>query len=160
MKPTKYVPITNMAHLEVTGSESSLSFLQFMRDTPAAKELTEQLLSMIRQQRHYGLRVVVSTQEPYLSPRLIDLCSMIVIHRFSSPAWLEFLRKHVAADAERAEELFREISELRTGEAIVFAPSAMLGNAGEEARALGGRRFRVAVRKRITWDSGKSLVSV
>lgn len=85
---------------------------------------------------------------------------MIVIHRFSSPAWLEFLRKHVAADAERAEALFQEISELRTGEAIVFAPSAMLGDGSEEARVFGGRRFRIAVRKRITWDSGKSVFSV
>ncbi|KAK0653609.1 hypothetical protein DIS24_g5834 [Lasiodiplodia hormozganensis] len=133
---------------------------KYMHNTAGAKELTSQLLSMIRQQRHFGLRVVVATQEPYVSPQLIDLCSMIIVHRFSSPAWLEVLKKHRATDAEDVKALFQEISELQTGEAIVFAPTAVLSYGGSQLQKSGGRRFKVAVRKRITWDSGRSILSV
>lgn len=136
------------------------SSTQYMHNTAGAKELTSQLLSMIRQQRHFGLRVVVATQEPYVSPQLIDLCSMIIVHRFSSPAWLEVLKNHIATDAEDVKALFQEISELQTGEAIVFAPTAVLSYGGSQLQKSGGRRFKVAVRKRITWDSGRSILSV
>ena len=39
---------------------------QYMTDTPASKALTESLLTVIRQQRHYGASVIISTQELYL----------------------------------------------------------------------------------------------
>jgi hypothetical protein len=38
-----------------------------------AKALTEVLLTVSSQQRHYGARIIISTQEPIISPRLIDL---------------------------------------------------------------------------------------
>jgi hypothetical protein len=56
-----------------------------MTDAPASKTLTESLLTVIRQQRHYGARMIISIQEPTISPRLIDLCSVTVIYFFSSP---------------------------------------------------------------------------
>lgn len=136
-----------------------------MTDTPAAKELTECFLAVIRQQRHYGARVIISTQEPTISPRLIDLCSITIVHRFSSPDWFNILRQHIivtagrnGADAEMA-ELFQQISGLRTGEALVFAPSAILGGNGNFAK-MADKTFRMMVRKRITWDGGRSLVCV
>ena len=63
-----------------------------MTDTPASKALTELILSIIRQQRHFGARVIISSQEPTISPRLMDLCSMIMVHRFTSPEWFGVLR--------------------------------------------------------------------
>src|ERR1700727_2990845 len=105
-----------------------------MTDTPASKDLTESLLRVTRQQRHYGARVIISTQEPTISPRLIDLCSMLIIHRFSSPEWFDLIRKHVSiGDTDKAslENLFRRIINLRVGEALLFAPSAILNKQGE-----------------------------
>src|SRR5437016_3909932 len=107
-----------------------------MTDTPAAKELTECFLTVIRQQRHYGARVIISTQEPTISPRLIDLSSITIVHRFFSPEWFTVLRRHIIVTAERSGgdadtmELFQKISGLRTGEALVFAPSAILEGNG------------------------------
>ncbi|THC93656.1 hypothetical protein EYZ11_006868 [Aspergillus tanneri] len=106
---------------------------KYMTDTPAAKELTETFLTIIRQQRHLGVRTIISTQEPTISPKLIDLCSIIIIHRFTSPEWYKTLQRHVPMDSgnTRSNEegipngLYR-IANLRTGEAIVFAPSAHL----------------------------------
>ena len=135
-----------------------------MTNTPASKALTESLLSAIRQQRHFGARIVISTQEPTISPHLIDLCSMTVIHRFTSPEWFNVLRKHISIDQEKdvSAELFEQILNLRVGEALVFAPSALLSgkrDGSQGARRLGSDLLQIKVRKRLTWDGGKSIVS-
>ncbi|KAE8366116.1 hypothetical protein BDV27DRAFT_156197 [Aspergillus caelatus] len=85
---------------------------KYMSETPAAKDLTDTFLNIIRQQRHLGVRTIISTQEPTISPRLIDLCSMTIIHRFTS--------------LSECLDGLHEIARLRTGEALVFAPSAYL----------------------------------
>jgi hypothetical protein len=160
-----------------------------MTDTPAAKQLTETLLAIIRQQRHYGVRVIISTQEPTITPRLIDLCAVTVIHRFYSPEWFSALRRHIAParsqksrsgsrnqnpdingangdsdendeNDETADELFRNISGLGTGEALVFAPSAILAMEASGRTRKADKLFKMKMRKRVTWDGGKSLVCV
>ncbi|KAK3489079.1 uncharacterized protein B0T23DRAFT_321974 [Neurospora hispaniola] len=133
-------------------------------DTGSAecRTLTDRLLETIRLQRHLGARVIISTQEPTISPKLLDLCSVTIVHRFTSPDWLRALSKHLAgvskggrmlekalainqnmADdvcienagvnslaldySDPAMELFSRIVALRVGEALIFAPSAIIG---------------------------------
>ncbi|RAL14125.1 uncharacterized protein BO97DRAFT_423042 [Aspergillus homomorphus CBS 101889] len=74
---------------------------KYMTNTPAAKQLTETFLTIIRQQRHLGVRTIISTQEPTISPRLIDLCSMTIIHRFTSPEWYRTIEQHVPIDSDK-----------------------------------------------------------
>lgn len=69
---------------------------KYMNSSGEASVLTEQLLSTIRLQRHLGARVIISTQEPTVSPKLLDLCSVTIVHRFTSPDWLRALQKHLA----------------------------------------------------------------
>ncbi|KAF4499430.1 hypothetical protein FAGAP_4388 [Fusarium agapanthi] len=69
---------------------------KYMKDSSDSQTLTESLLSVIRLQRHLGTRVVLSTQEPTVSPKLLDLCSTVIVHRFTSPAWFATLRRHLA----------------------------------------------------------------
>lgn len=124
-------------------------------------------MGMIRQQRHYGARVIISTQEPSISPKLIDLCSITVMHRFSSPEWLDVLRRHILVSDEDGDRgnrlgLLREIMRLRTGEALVFAPSAIC-EARDDAggRTMGvGDLIRMRMRKRVTWDGGRSVICI
>ncbi|KAF9894787.1 hypothetical protein FE257_004408 [Aspergillus nanangensis] len=139
---------------------------KYMTDTPAAKELTETFLNIIRQQRHLGVRTIISTQEPTISPRLIDLCTMTVIHRFSSPEWYRAIRKHVPLDnrpggddGDALDGLY-QISSLRTGEALVFAPSAHLLNEDQSEMDTKHGAFKMVVRKRVTWDGGRTIVSI
>lgn len=80
---------------------------KYMNDSGEASALTEQLLATIRLQRHLGARVVISTQEPTVSPRLLDLCSVTVVHRFTSPEWLRALRRHLAGAEETTGMLAR-----------------------------------------------------
>ncbi|KAL7912662.1 hypothetical protein GGI35DRAFT_476499 [Trichoderma velutinum] len=125
---------------------------KYMTDTVESEMLTARLLENIRVQRHVGIRVIISTQEPTISPKLLDLCSVTIVHRFSSPDWMHSLRQHlagasiasVATDEETengdgkaanirpnsndlAKELFHKIVDLRRGEALLFCPSAIIG---------------------------------
>ncbi|KAJ5773218.1 hypothetical protein N7457_008114 [Penicillium paradoxum] len=109
---------------------------KFMTSTsPEAIDLTETLLSIVRQQRHLAARVVIATQEPTLAPSLLELCNVTIIHRFSSPAWFKAIKSHVAgagveevpAKNKAASEIFHKIVRLPTGEALVFCPTALLG---------------------------------
>lgn len=136
-----------------------------------AEILTRDLTSIIRQQRHTGTRVVIATQEPTLSPELIDLANVTVVHRFLSPSWYEVLRKHLAGvkkqDKGDSHELFESIVRLRTGEAFLFCPTAQLqveedaaaADGRPRATSLGDDYVKFKVRKRLTADGGKSILA-
>lgn len=145
-----------------------------MNAGPEAASLTNTLLSSIRLQRHLGTRVFISTQEPTVSTKLLDLCSITVVHRFTSPEWLRCLKSHLAAlgraevdDSSQNKILkstFNRIVSLRTGEALLFAPSAIIGTKiGKEGEAgmekLGSKYLKIKVRGRITNDGGKSVMA-
>ncbi|KAF8454160.1 hypothetical protein BGX38DRAFT_1129393 [Terfezia claveryi] len=95
----------------------------------ASSAFSDTLLTIIRQQRHMDVRVIIATQEPTLPPRLMDLVSVTIIHRFVSPDWLKALQKHLCIGGDESKEskqIFKKIQRLRTGEALVFAPTAIL----------------------------------
>lgn len=201
---------------------------KYMSKGPDSEALTSSLETAIRIQRHIGARVIISTQEPTISPRLLDLCSVTIVHRFSSPEWLEVLKNHLAGAsrwlassnsdddpddhcrtevaAVKAEaiplpepmgsytgvkpletkgsqllaSLFCKIVSLRTGEALLFAPSAAIGvrkNTSDdnheaddsddssddgiiEVVRLGHGVLKVRVRKRVTQDGGQSIMAL
>lgn len=148
-----------------------------MSSSPESITLTDTLLSAVRLQRHLGVRVIVSTQEPTIAPALLDLCSTTIIHRFSSPAWLRALRARIATNfgkqSDSNEEndkvlresscgLFETIVTLNTGEALVFCPSAAIkGSSNEDfhANVMGQSYIRVKMRSRLSEDGGKSVMA-
>ncbi|KAL8676686.1 MAG: hypothetical protein Q9186_006819 [Xanthomendoza sp. 1 TL-2023] len=150
---------------------------KFMSGSDKSLALTDSLLSAIRLQRHLGTRVVISTQEPTISPKLLDLSSINIVYRFSSPAWMAALRGHLAAASNGGEEesqrkgdkIFKTIVDLEAGQALLFSPSAMLdapdldptaATQNLKLRKLGLRYVKMRVRQRLTTDGGRSLVAV
>ena len=88
---------------------------------------------------------------------------MTVIHRFTSPEWFAVLRRHISIEDEKndSKELFSRILNLRVGEALLFVPSAILERDDKgTSSTLGSNLLQVQVRKRLTWDGGKSIVCV
>ncbi|KAK8104009.1 uncharacterized protein PG998_011042 [Apiospora kogelbergensis] len=185
---------------------------KYMGESTESLTLTNSLLSTIRLQRHLGARVFISTQEPTVSPKLLDLCSITIVHHFQSPDWLRVLKGHLAgvssatkqhqhhqqenggqrdstgstADAaedggiiyegvrgmqisqnDPALDMMSHIVKLRTGDALVFAPSAIVGLEKKNERGavvvrpkqLHYEVMRVRVRARITADGGKSILA-
>ncbi|KAM7201439.1 hypothetical protein V8F20_004903 [Naviculisporaceae sp. PSN 640] len=188
---------------------------KYMNESPECQVLTNSLLETIRLQRHLGARILISTQEPTISSKLLDLCSVTAVHRFTSPAWLNALHKHIAGVSRGAEmferatklnakaaaaadendspveeiiegvgklnlqeaelhggdplmEMFAKIVSLNVGEALIFAPSAVIGvkkhvKDGEKT-SVGVQRLthgvlKVRIRNRTTADGGKSIMA-
>jgi len=141
--------------------------------------LTKCLLTLAREQRHLAMRLIISTQEPtVVPPVLLDLCTVAILHRFSSPSWWEHLAKHVSADIS-ADDAFDRVVRLETGEAIVLAPSGFgVFPDGPQASVTQGTQRTVAsvqipklnqfgrryilmkTRRRVTKDGGASILVV
>lgn len=103
---------------------------QYLAANKGDSGLTKELSSLVRQQRHLGMRVIISTQGTRLTvwavqtcltplieptvvpPVLLDLCSVAILHRFSSPSWLSHVEKHVAARMA-TDEAFDEVVRLQ-----------------------------------------------
>ncbi|KAG9850140.1 hypothetical protein KCU98_g4521, partial [Aureobasidium melanogenum] len=151
---------------------------KFMKNTPAAETFTENLLTVIREQRHNACRVVIATQEPTISYKLLDLCSMTFVHRFASPDWMVTLKNHLAGASDLATAtdtsnggdvgqkqgpaaLFEKIINLDVGESLLFAPSAVL-EVDEEGKKkkLGVGCVKFKTRSRLGVDGGQSVLAV
>ncbi|KAL0582014.1 hypothetical protein V5O48_000072 [Marasmius crinis-equi] len=146
--------------------------------------LTKSLLQLMRLQRHLAMRVIISTQgetlirvsgtladffwcptEPTVIPAVIlDLCSVAVLHRFSSPSWWDHLVKHVSADFSDGGSAFDEVVKLQTGQAIVLVPSGLGTFGSPELKApqtlerFGRRYLIIKTRRRVTVDGGASVL--
>ncbi|PSN74339.1 hypothetical protein BS50DRAFT_478996 [Corynespora cassiicola Philippines] len=133
---------------------------KYMLDVPGAKALNETMLQTIRLQRHLGARVIISTQEPTLLTDLIALCSVTVIHRFTSPEWLGALRRHIPMATEDNNDIMQSIESLKTGWALVYSSNAVLDKNQDGSLKKGtGKLLEVCVRSRITWDGGESILT-
>ncbi len=144
-----------------------------MTATDSSSQFTESLLSVIRQQRHLATRVIIATQEPTISPALLDLSSMTIVHRFISPHWLTTLKSHLASISNEGDPskrdvdgIFARIVDLDAGQAFLFSPSAMLhvesghNNASTlKMQKLGTRYAKIEVRMRLTTDGGRSILA-
>ncbi|KAH8801975.1 hypothetical protein DL96DRAFT_1634713 [Flagelloscypha sp. PMI_526] len=125
--------------------------------------LTRALLRLIREQRHLGLRVIISTQEPTIVPPvLIDLCSIAILHRFSALSWWTHIAAHLSADFSDS-DAFDKIVKLKNGESILLAPTGVGFYPHEEqwtqeVAQFGRRYLLVKTRQRITEDGGTSLL--
>jgi hypothetical protein len=82
------------------------------------------------------------------------------VHRFTSPVCYNALKKHISAmDDDKA--IMRQIEGLETGEALVYSPSAVLGqNEDDSLVKATGRLLRLNIRKRVTQDGGDSIMAV
>ena len=125
---------------------------------------------LIRQQRHFGIRILIATQEPTLDTRLLDLCNVSIVHNFASRAWFNALKGHLAGTSGKEadhDRIFRRIVKLNTGSALLFSPRAMLHveNSGVDgsgrvlATKLGDSFVEIDVRQRITFDGGLSITA-
>ncbi|KAH7887887.1 hypothetical protein F5I97DRAFT_1935940 [Phlebopus sp. FC_14] len=145
---------------------------KYLSSHKSASGLSRSLLTLTREQRHLAMRVIISTQEPtVIPPVLLDLCTVSILHRFSSPSWWEHLSKHVSADIS-SEDAFDRVVRLETGEAIILAPSGfgvfpdgpntkVNGSSQVPKLSQFGRRYiLVKTRRRVTKDGGASILVI
>jgi hypothetical protein len=133
--------------------------------------LTASIVGTVRQMRHYGLRVAISTQSPTaLPPEVLELTSIAVCHRFHSRDWYAHLSKKIPL-LQHADDALPAVMALRPGQALVFAANHGLGKqagyAGGSYADDGGcardedefgkhNIFTMQIRRRLTADGGAS----
>lgn len=100
------------------------SFNKLMVFDEAHKYITEseligQVVGIIREMRHQATSVVIASQDPISVPRaVIELSTVLVMHRMTSPQWLKHLKSAVVS-LEDIEE--GHLKTLLPGEALVWA---------------------------------------
>jgi hypothetical protein len=106
--------------------------------------LTNAIVESVREMRHKGTSVVIASQNPPSVPReIIELSSVLIAHKFTSPQWLEHIRKVNAAFGRDLTP--PQLAMLPPGEAFVWSSGG-----AEEFR----RPQRVRMRPRLTRHGG------
>lgn len=140
---------------------------KYMNESAAATEFTDHLLLTVREQRHNSTRVYIATQEPTVSEKLLDLCSVSIIHRFSFPAWFHTIKNHLGGASEMRtsremqKEMFERIVHFNVGEAFVFSPSSYvcMDDETEAPKKLGASVLKMQTRIRKGIDGGMSMLT-
>lgn len=82
-------------------------------------EIMTHVCASIREMRHQATTVLIASQDPLSVPRIvIELSTVLVLHRMTSPAWIKHIRTAVHALEYLSE---KELAELQPGEALVWA---------------------------------------
>ncbi|MBP8292128.1 MAG: ATP-binding protein [Caldilineaceae bacterium] len=85
-------------------------------------ELAGYIVEVVRQMRHQGVSILIASQDPPSLPSaIIELSSLVVLHRFNSPKWLKHVQQAVTALSDLQPG---QLANLQPGEAYVWASKA------------------------------------
>lgn len=86
------------------------------------KDLTGSIVTAIREMRHKGVSIMIASQDPPSLPNeIIELSSLVLLHKFNSPQWL----KHIQKSVTQLNGLNPgDMSILKPGEAFLWATKA------------------------------------
>lgn len=105
------------------------------------KELVDSITTAIREMRHKGVSIMIASQDPMSLPtEIIELSSMVVMHRFSSPAWVKHVQKAITPLQTLTAT---EMAALGSGEAYLWANKAT-------DKAITQRPIKISIRPRVT----------
>jgi hypothetical protein len=107
----------DLSHLPpLRRADAESTVLSYLRVEPGMTFIS---LESVREMRHKGMSVLVASQDPPSVPvSLIELADHIIVHKFTSPAWLKHLQK---ANAALSTVTAERLAELRPGEAYLWA---------------------------------------
>jgi DNA phosphorothioation-dependent restriction protein DptH len=107
--------------------------------------LSREIVNSVRLMRHEGMRLAVS-------PELLELTTVAVVHRFHSHDWFAFLGRKIRLPPDA----FHDIAKLDDGMALLSASKPLTLASGETIDAVG---LPIRVRPRLTADHGSTLMA-
>ncbi|MGK4008380.1 hypothetical protein WMF31_37560 [Sorangium sp. So ce1036] len=114
-------------------------------------ELIGQVVGIIREMRHQATSVLIASQDPLSVPRaVIELTSLLILHRMTSPQWLKHLKSAIGALENLTEA---QVGVLMAGEALVWAQRST------DAR-FSQRPQKIFIRPRMTQHGGGTKTAV
>ena len=113
--------------------------------------LISEVVETIREMRHQATSVVIASQDPLSVPRaIIELTSVLIMHRMTSPQWLKHLRSAIASLGDVQDVA---VTSLVPGEALVWAQRST-------DKRFTQRPQKLAVRPRFTKHGGGTKTAV
>ncbi|WP_063910667.1 methylation-associated defense system ATP-binding protein MAD8 [Nocardia nova] len=114
-------------------------------------DLVAGLVESVREMRHKGMSVLVASQDPPSVPiSLIELSNHVILHKFTSPAWLKHLQK---ANASLSDLTPAKMANLTQGEAYIWSSKATDNSITKSA-------VKVRLRPRMTRHGGGTKTAV
>jgi DNA helicase HerA-like ATPase len=114
-------------------------------------ELVGQVVETIREMRHQGTSVVIASQDPLSVPRaVVELTSILLLHRMTSPQWLKHLKSAIGALDQLTDA---QVAALQPGEALVWAQRST-------DKRLTQRPQRIRIRPRFSQHGGGTKTAV
>lgn len=109
------------------------------------RDLTSHIVDVIRQMRHQGVSLLIASQDPPSLPtEIIELSTIVILHRMNSPQWLRHLQKSITALANLKSS---QMASLRPGEAFVWSTKS-------SERAFTQSAIKMNLRPRVTRHGG------
>jgi DNA phosphorothioation-dependent restriction protein DptH len=114
-------------------------------------DLVGQVVETIREMRHQATSVVIASQDPLSVPRaVVELTSVLLLHRMTSPQWLRHLKGAIGA-LEGVTET--QLGALQPGEALLWAQRST-------DKRFTQRPQRIKIRPRFSQHGGGTKTAV
>ena len=115
------------------------------------KDLTSTIVTAIREMRHKGVSMMIASQDPMSLPtEIIELSSIILMHKFNSPQWV----KHVQKSITQLQTLSSsDMATLMPGEAYLWATKST-------DKGVTSRPMKISTRPRVTKHGGDTIKAV
>ncbi|KAJ3314385.1 hypothetical protein HDV04_000347 [Boothiomyces sp. JEL0838] len=109
--------------------------------------LSASIITSVRQMRHHGLRIVISSQSPKSIPaEILDLSTLYLVHRFIAYDWFTYLQTKIHMEKEE----YKKIMDLETGQALLF-----YAKWNHVLPDISSYVVPVSIRRRLTMDGGR-----
>ncbi|MBL3657682.1 ATP-binding protein [Fulvivirga sediminis] len=112
------------------------------------KDLTSNIVTAIREMRHKGVNIMIASQDPPSLPtEIIELSSIVMLHKFNSPHWLT----HIKNALTQLEILSpQDLNVLNPGEGYLWATKAT-------EKGITHKPLKITARPRVTKHGGATL---
>ena len=115
------------------------------------KELVGSITTAIREMRHKGVSIMIASQDPMSLPNeIIELSSVVILHRFNSPQWVKHVQKSITPLSSLTPSM---MSSLKKGEAYLWA-----GQSTDENITV--HPIKIEIRPRVTKHGGDTINAV
>jgi len=115
------------------------------------KDLTSTIVTAIREMRHKGVSILIASQDPPSLPNeIIELSSILIMHKFNSPQWLKHIQKSITPAAEINAN---DLASLAPGEAFIWATKST-------DKLIMTRPIKIFTRPRVTKHGGSTVEAI
>jgi DNA phosphorothioation-dependent restriction protein DptH len=112
------------------------------------KDLTGNIVTAIREMRHKGVSIMIASQDPPSLPNeIIELSSIVLLHKFNSPQWLKHIQKSIT---QLCTLTAADMSALNPGEGFLWATKAT-------EKSISTKPVKISTRPRVTKHGGGTI---